>query len=95
MNLLTVKLLDIADMLFPRGRDEFLDDVMPVLKDRHFYTTEELAERYRVTPNTIKNWRAQGKLVPSLKIPGGSVRYSPADLHNFECETGRKEAEQA
>lgn len=95
MNTLTVKLLDIADTLFSKGRDEFLDDLMPILKDRHYYTTEELAERYRVSVPTIKNWRKEGKLLPSLRIPGGSVRYSPSDLYKFEHETGRKEAEQA
>lgn len=95
MNALTQSLLTVADTIFPGGRAAFLDDLVPLVADKKFFSTEEVAERYRVSIPTVKNWRKEGKIVPTLKIPGGSVRYTLADLQNFEQQTGRKEAEQA
>ena len=95
MNTTTQTLLTVADLIVPGGRAAFLEDLVPLVADKKFFSTEEVAERYRVSVSTVKHWRDVGMIVPTLKIPGGSVRYTLADLQKFEQETGRKEAEQA
>jgi putative resolvase len=39
------------------------------------YTTQEVADLFRVTTRTIKRWVADGKLKP-VKTPGGHNRFT-------------------
>ena len=94
MKVETLAILNMVDLFFPGGRDEFLKEIVPLIADEKFYTTGELADKLRVSVPTIKNWRKEGKITPTLKIPGGSVRYTLADFERFK-EIGRKEATQA
>ena len=89
----TVALLTLADAVVPGGRQALLDDLAPLVGAKKFFTTEDVAERYAVSLPTVKFWRQRGVLVPGLKIPGGTVRYTLAELLEFEKKTGRKEAE--
>ena len=93
MKAATLTVLQVADLVVPGGRNAFLDDIVPLVASKRFFSTEDVAERYSVSIPTVKNWRASGRLVPTLKIPGGSVRYTLADLVQFEKQTGKKEAE--
>ena len=62
-------------------------------------TTDDLSQRYRVTPRTVKSWRAQGILPPAVKV-GGSVRWREQDIEEFDRQnlsattTADKEQEQ-
>jgi hypothetical protein len=77
-------LLIMADSIPGYSRDQLLADLEPLIASKKFYTTQELAERYEVTIQTIKNWTKDKKLVPTLKVGDGCVRYSAADLAEFE-----------
>ena len=88
----TLAVLQVADLVVPGGRAAFLADIVPLVAAEKFFTTEDVAERYSVSIPTVKYWRSSGKLVPTFKVPGGSVRYTLADLQRFEL-TGKKEAE--
>ena len=52
-----------------------------------FFTTQELAARYRVSIRTIEGWRQRGIGPKWIKI-GGYVRYHLTALANFEQVTG-------
>jgi len=41
-----------------------------------FYSRKELAERWRVHPNTIGNYQKQG-LIPFVRLPGGKIAVYP------------------
>lgn len=49
-----------------------------------FLTTAELADRWRISPRTLRNQRCAGLGVPSVKI-GGAVRYRLADVEAYEA----------
>ena len=93
MKAATLTVLQVADLVVPGGREAFLADIVPLVAAQKFFTTEDVSERYSVSIPTVKYWRKEGRLVPTLKIPGGSVRYTLADLYKFEHQTGKKEAE--
>ena len=88
----TLAMLVLADSVFPKGREEFIRDLIPSLALKKFLTIEDIAERYQVSISAVKTWIAAGKLVPALKIPGGTARYTLADVLNFENKY-RKEKE--
>lgn len=92
MNATTVAILALADSL-PGGRNALLQDLAPLVGDKLYFSPEAVAKRYDVSLSCIKTWRAKGLLTPSMKIPGGTARYTLADLMLFESSTGRKEAE--
>ena len=46
-----------------------------------FLTSEELAQRLRLRPSTIKRWAQEG-IIPSLRLSGKVVRFDPEDV---EC----------
>ena len=56
---------------------------------KKFMTTEELAERWSMSPGTLKNWRSLGK-GPSFIKHGKSkqgkdlVRYLVSDIEDYE-----------
>lgn len=50
-----------------------------------YLTTEEVAERYRTSPETVRFWRHVGKGPKSLKV-GRRVLYAVEDLETFESQ---------
>lgn len=80
----TLAMLILADTVFPKGRSEFIQDLIPLLAGKKFLTIEDIAERFQVSISTVRNWMQCGKLNPALKIPGGSVRYKLSDILEFE-----------
>lgn len=51
---------------------------------QHAYlTTEEVAARYRVSANTIREWAANN-LIPSVRTPGGRYRFVAKTLDDFD-----------
>ena len=49
----------------------------------HFLTTRDLAERWRVSQGTLRNWRCAGKGPPYVTI-GGGIRYDIKDVQLWE-----------
>lgn len=49
-----------------------------------YMTTAELAERWRISPNTLRNARSAGLGVASVKL-GSSVRYLLATVEAYEA----------
>lgn len=47
-----------------------------------YYTTEEVAEMLKVTPDSVRRWIRDGKL-KSIKLSGKFIRISQADLDEF------------
>lgn len=86
----TMAILALTEAL-PGGRAEFLKDMAPLVADKIYFSPEAVAKRYDVTVSCVKSWRAKGILVPSMKIPGGTARYTLGDLIKFEQVTGRKD----
>lgn len=48
-------------------------------------TTRELAERWRLSPETVLRWKRRG-LIPFVVLPGGSIRYRLEDVERIERE---------
>lgn len=61
------------------------------------YTTEEVAEHYRVKPSTVQRW-VREKRITAINLGGnrlGPYVFRPTDLEEFEQRSERKrEAEQ-
>lgn len=93
MHATTAAILTMCDSL-PGGREQLLNDLTPLLADKVFFSPEAIAKRYDVSLATVKVWRSKNLLTPSLKVPGGTARYTLADLHRFEEISGRKEEEE-
>lgn len=51
----------------------------------HYFTTDEVAERYRTTPATVRYWRHTGYGPHGVKV-GRRVLYSEEGLRRFEDE---------
>jgi len=49
-----------------------------------FLTPEELAERWRMSKETLFKWRSQNHGPPYLKISGVKVLYKMADIKHYE-----------
>lgn len=47
------------------------------------FTTTDLAERWRMKPKTLENWRADGK-GPAFRKLGGRVLYHIEDIVEYE-----------
>ena len=47
-----------------------------------YYTTEEVAEMLKVTPDSVRRWIRDGKL-KSIKLSGKFIRISQEDLQVF------------
>ena len=52
-----------------------------------FFSTEDLARRYGVSRETIRNFTRAGKLPPPLRI-GGVQRWSEDSIKAFEDKKG-------
>jgi len=58
--------------------------------EKKYLTQNEVADRFRVTPSTIKNWRDEGKLA-YLQVPGSTrVLYPRESIEEFERQHTRK-----
>ena len=51
---------------------------------KEFLTTEELADRWRVTVDSVYRWRKEGKAPPFYTIHG-SILYRLADVEELEA----------
>ncbi len=63
--------------------------------DERWLTAEELAERFKVSLSTIRDWRVQGYGPPGVRFgrgKGGSVRYRLSEVERFERETEQTQA---
>ena len=66
-----------------RIRDHYLEN--------KYLTQNEVADRFRVTPSTIKNWRDEGKL-EYFQVPGSTrVLYPRESIEDFERQNTKKE----
>ncbi len=45
-----------------------------------YFTTDELAERLAIKPNTLERWRSQGVGPPFVKVGNRAVRYKFAEV---------------
>jgi predicted DNA-binding transcriptional regulator AlpA len=79
----TVALLALADAIIPGGRQELLKDLRPLLNADRFYTPHQIAEMFGMSLSTVRNWSTTGKLVPSIKVDNGTVRYTQEDIDRF------------
>lgn len=80
----TIALLAVADSIQNFGREQFLKDLEPLIAQKRYYTCEDLAVRYGVSIQTLKNWEGDLKLVPDLRVGKGCVRYSAFVVEDFE-----------
>ena len=55
-------------------------------KTIRFFTTEELAKRWGLTPATLRNWRTQKKGPAFVKLGGTSVRYAAEVVEGWEAK---------
>lgn len=80
----TAAFLAQADTIPGYGRTQLIKDMIPLIKDEVLFTYKEVAEHFKVSYPCIRNWVAVGKISPSIRIPGGTVRFTLADLQNFK-----------
>lgn len=52
-------------------------------------TTEQLAARWDVTPETLARWRAEAIGPPFFKVLGRRVKYRLEDIEQYESESMR------
>ena len=56
------------------------------LKEKEFWTQQEVAEYFRVVPSTVKNWRDRG-LIKYGQAPGSTrVLYLSQEIKDFRDE---------
>lgn len=79
----TVALLALADAIIPGGRQELLKDLRTLINADRFYTPHQVAEMFGLSLSAVRNWAATGKLVPSIKVDNGTVRYTQKDIDRF------------
>jgi transposase-like protein len=56
-----------------------------------YLTTDEVAERFRLNPDTLRVWRSQGRGPRWIK-PGKNVLYSEAEIERWERQLEREAA---
>ena len=62
-------------------------------KESRYLTQREVADRFRVSPSTIKNWRDQG-LLTYFQAPGSARVLYPIDaIEEFERQSIKKKKE--
>ncbi len=54
-----------------------------------YYTYEDLAERWKVAVNTLRQWVMSGDLKPSMRL-GRLVRFSESYILEIESKGGLK-----
>ena len=55
-----------------------------VVSDPILLTIEQVAVQLGISPQTVRNWEAQGKLVPQLRTNGGHRRYSQKQITDLK-----------
>ena len=58
--------------------------------EKKYMTQQEVAERFRVSPSTIKNWRDQGKLDFFQPNWSSRVLYPAESIEDFERQHTKK-----
>ena len=58
--------------------------------EKKYMTQQEVAERFRVSPSTIKNWRDQGKLDYFQPDWSARVLYPADSIEEFERQHTKK-----
>jgi uncharacterized protein YjcR len=58
--------------------------------EKKYMTQQEVAERFRVSPSTIKNWRDQGKLDYFQPDWSSRVLYPVESIEEFEKQHTKK-----
>ena len=86
----TLAILNMADAIPGYGKEELLKDLQFILPEKQYYSCEELAKRYGITIQTLKNWAKDKLLVPDFKVGSGCVRYSAAIVAAFEKQNPEK-----
>jgi excisionase family DNA binding protein len=87
----TKKFLEMADFIPGYGSSGLIADLTPMVLENRFYTTAQVAERYGVSKQTVRNWIDSGEMRVSLSMgDGGAVRISSADLAEFETNHAGK-----
>lgn len=56
------------------------------MSDTSLLSTLEVARRFKVTPSTVSRWAKRG-LLASVRTPGGTLRFRPADVEAFFAPT--------
>lgn len=56
------------------------------MKDPVFLTDRQVAARYGVHQNTIRNWVASGRIIQPLMLSPGCIRWRLADIERWEEE---------
>ncbi len=84
ISLVTHAILQLADSIPGYSRNKLIEDCAPLWKGNKMFTQSDVAEHLDVTIQTIKNWNAIGYLIPTLKLPGGTCRYSISDIEVFK-----------
>ena len=59
-------------------------------KEKKYLTQQEVAERFRVSPSTIKNWRDQGRLAYFQPDWSSRVLYPRESVEEFERRYTKK-----
>lgn len=69
------------------GESPTLADAMEkaVAQQRVWLTTEDLAERFRTSPGTVRYWKHTGYGPPGVRI-GRRTLYDPAEVSRWERE---------
>ena len=49
-------------------------------------TTKDVAEIFGVDSSAVRRWVLKGQIKPSLRTPGGHLRFLPSDLDGFRAE---------
>jgi excisionase family DNA binding protein len=65
--------------------------------DERYYTIEDVAERLKVHPNTIRRWIREGELI-AVNLPGRTIRIRGSELERLtggNTEGGPKPAPDA
>jgi uncharacterized protein YjcR len=58
--------------------------------EKKYMTQQEVAERFRVSPSTIKNWRDQGRLDYFQPDWSSRVLYPVGSIEDFERQHTKK-----
>lgn len=88
-------ILSLADTIPGYSRAQLLADLEPLITPQKFYSVEELAVRYGVTTNTIRNWEGAEMLKPDLQVGKNCVRYSASNLAEFELKYRERKGSKA
>lgn len=60
------------------------------MKEPVFLTERQVAARYGVHQNTVRNWVASGRIVQPLTLSPGCVRWRLADIEEWENDKAAK-----